>query len=173
MSSASAVKRKLFENIPRASRPYMPGYGLPSGEKGLLPWRWAERRLLDSHNYWLVTTRPEGAPHAMLVWGIWFENKFYFSTGRKSRKARNLFANPHCVVGTERSREAVIVEGLAREVKDVALIRRLGSPYQKKYPPWKLEPKLGPIFEVHPRLVFGLDEKRTLHSATRWKFATA
>ena len=148
----------------------MPEYGLPSGTKGLLPWKWAEQRLLSSHNYWLATTRPDGTPHAMPLWGIWFENKFYFSTGRKSRKAKNLVANPRCVVCTEKSHEAVVLEGVAREVKDAALIRLLGQPYKKKYPPWKLDPKMGPIFEVRPRLIFGLDEKKTLNSATRWKF---
>ena len=43
----------------------MPGYGLPSGTKGLLPWTWAERRLRRSHNYWLTTVRPNASPHVM------------------------------------------------------------------------------------------------------------
>ena len=30
---------------PRASRPHMPGYGLPEGTEGLMPWQWAEQRL--------------------------------------------------------------------------------------------------------------------------------
>ena len=29
----------------QSSRPHMPGYGLPKGSKGLLPWSWAEQRL--------------------------------------------------------------------------------------------------------------------------------
>ena len=94
----------------------MPGYGVPRDHKGLLPWEWAQRRLTQSHNYWLITTRPDGAPHAMPVWGVWVESVFCFSTGRESRKARNLAANAHCVVCNELSKEAVIVEGVAREV---------------------------------------------------------
>jgi len=27
----------------------MPGYGLPQGNEGLLPWSWAEQRLKKSH----------------------------------------------------------------------------------------------------------------------------
>jgi hypothetical protein len=32
----------------------MPGYGLPKGSSGLLPWKWAEQRLKKSHNYWIA-----------------------------------------------------------------------------------------------------------------------
>src|SRR5918911_2460896 len=103
---------------PKAARPHMPGYGTPRGRKGLLPWTWAEQRLRRSHNYWVITVRPDGTPHAMPVWGIWVDQRFVFSTGAKSRKARNLQANPSCVVCTERSAEAVIVEGTAVTISD-------------------------------------------------------
>ena len=53
---------------------------MPRGTKGLLEWKWAERRLTQSHNYWLTTTRPDARPHTMLVWGIWAEGCFFFST---------------------------------------------------------------------------------------------
>lgn len=57
---------------PRASRPYMPGYGvLGAGEgRGLLPWSWAEERLGASHRYWVVSVGRDGQPHAMPVWGV-------------------------------------------------------------------------------------------------------
>lgn len=147
----------------------MPGYGLPKGTKGLLPWRWAETRLARSHNYVLITVKPDAAPHAMIVWGIWVDGRFYFSTGRQSRKARNLAANAACVVCTENAAEAAIVEGTAAEVSDAALVKKLGAPYGRKYKPWTLDPNLGPVFEVTPRVVFGLREK-TFTAATRWRF---
>src|SRR5271170_3643088 len=105
---------------PKPSRPHAPGYGFPKGTKGLLPWSWAEQRLKKSHNYWITTVKPNGSPHTMVVWGLWMEEVFLFSTGRQSRKAKNLAKNRHCVVATERAEQAVIVEGLAREMKDVA-----------------------------------------------------
>ena len=40
---------------PKASRPFMPGYGISEGEEGLLPWSWAVERLEKSHNYWVMT----------------------------------------------------------------------------------------------------------------------
>lgn len=164
------LKRRTGAREPNASRPYMPGYGLPRGTKGLLPWRWAETRLARSHNYWLITVKPDSTPHAMLVWGIWVDGHFYFSTGRQSRKARNLAVNRACIVATERADEAVIVEGTAVEVTDAARFSTLGVPYQRKYRPWKLDPSLGPVFEVVPRVIFGMREK-TFKNATRWTVA--
>jgi len=108
---------------PKSSRPHMPGYGLPVGDKGLLPWSWAEQRLKKSHNYWITTVKPDGSPHTMVVWGLWQDGRLLFSTGSKSRKARNLAQNTNCVVCTELANEAVIVEGTS-EIADVLARRK-------------------------------------------------
>ncbi len=112
---------------PKPSRPHMPGYGMPESKKGLLPWKWAEQRLRKSHNYWITTVKPDGSPHTMVVWGLWMDGAFLFSTGRQSRKARNLAKNPRCVVCTEQAEEAVVVEGVA-EIAGVAV--RPGIPQE-------------------------------------------
>ncbi len=154
---------------PRASRPYMPGYGLPEDTKGLLPWRWAAGQLTRSHNYWLVTARTTGAPHAMPLWGVWLQDRFWFSTGARSRKARNLAANPKCVVCTEHADKAVILEGKAQRIQPPAIPRQVAAAYKAKYG-WKLDPKLGPVFAVQPRVAFGLVERDMMSTATRWHF---
>ena len=161
---------------PKPSRPHMPGYGLPKGTKGLLPWKWAEDRLKKSHNYWITTVKPDGAPHTMIVWGLWLDGAFLFSTGRQSRKARNLVANRRCVVCTERAEQAVIVEGNADETTDVSLRRKFLGIYEKKYKfdMSSMEPDIltlkEPIYSVRPVVAFGLDEKKSLNAATRWTF---
>jgi pyridoxamine 5'-phosphate oxidase-like protein len=164
---------------PKATRPHMPGYGLPESDKGLLPWSWAEQRLKKSHNYWITTVKQDGSsqpsPHTMVVWGLWQDGRLLFSTGSKSRKARNLAQNANCVVCTEHAHEAVIAEGVA-EIADVAARRKLIPVYEKKYK-WDLssmkEDILSmkePVFAVRPRVVFGLYEKKFINAATRWKF---
>src|SRR5215468_389453 len=97
---------------PKATRPYMPGYGIldANSGKGLLQWSWAREHLANARTYWVATTRPEGRPHLMPVWGVWLDDTFYFSTGRQSRKARNLAANPQCVVSIQAGDVAVVVE---------------------------------------------------------------
>ncbi len=148
----------------------MPGYGMPTGAKGLLSWAWAEQRLRKSHNYYLMTVRPDARPHAMPVWGIWVDQRFYFSTGAQSVKARNLAGNTSCVICTDKAAEAVVVEGTASPVVDAARIATLSSSYAKKYKSFELDPKLGPIFELRPKVAFGLREK-TFKAMTRWTFS--
>ena len=161
---------------PAPSRPLMPGYGLPEGHDGLMPWSWADQRLEGSHNYWLATVRPDGRPHLMIVWGLWHGGAFYFSTGSRSRKARNLEGNAHCVIGTEQAHQAVVVEGVAEKLRDAEQIKELLSLYQRKYDydmSAMREDILAlrePIFVVRPRVAFGLEEKSSLQSATRWRF---
>ena len=152
----------------------MPGYGLPETEKGLLPWSWAEQRLKKSHNYWLTTVKPDGSPHTMVVWGLWLDRCFLFSTGSQSRKARNLALNPNCVVCTEHAQEAVILEGAA-EIADLAARRKLLARYGKKYE-WDMTTMAAdilsmkePVFAVRPSVVFGLWEKHFQGRSTRWK----
>ncbi len=160
---------------PKASRPQMPGYGLPENKKGLLPWKWADQRLSKSHNYWITTVKPDGSPHTMVVWGLWMNGAFLFSTGRKSRKARNLATNPRCVVGTEHAQEAVIVEGIA-EIAPVPARREFLKKYKPKYDFDMSEMEQDilsmkePVFAVRPTVAFGLYEKKFMSSATRWQF---
>jgi pyridoxine/pyridoxamine 5'-phosphate oxidase len=153
----------------------MPGYGIPKHKKGLLSWSWAEQRLKKSHNYWITTTKPDGAPHTMVVWGLWLDGVFIFSTGRQSRKARNLAENQHCVLCTEHAHEAVIVEGIA-ELAEVPLRREFLKKYERKYRfdmsafEQDILSKKEPVFTVRPRVAFGLYEKNFMGSATRWQF---
>jgi hypothetical protein len=163
---------------PHSSRIAAPGYGFPKGTKGLLPWSWAEQRLKKSHNYWITTVKTEASrtsPHTMVVWGLWQDGRFLFSTGSKSVKARNLAANSHCIVSTEHAQEAVIVEGIA-EIADVAARRKFLPVYEKKYKfdMGKMKADIlslkEPVFAVRPQLAFALWEKHFQSKSTRWKF---
>jgi nitroimidazol reductase NimA-like FMN-containing flavoprotein (pyridoxamine 5'-phosphate oxidase superfamily) len=147
----------------------MPGYGIPTAAKGLLPWIWAEQRLRKSHNYWISTTRPDGSPHTMIIWGLWLDGAFYFSTGKQSRKGRNLAKNPRCVIATEHAEQAVIVEGTVRITKDAGFRKKFNTLYEKKYK-WDMSDFAEPVYAVRPRVAFGLYEKDFQGSATRWSF---
>ena len=86
-------------------------YDIRTSPEGMLAWSWARERLANSHNYVVVTVRPNGRPHAMGMHGVWFEDAYYFSTGDTTRKAKNLEQNAHSIVINERLDELVIVEG--------------------------------------------------------------
>jgi pyridoxamine 5'-phosphate oxidase-like protein len=162
---------------PKRSRPYWPdALSAPKdATSGLKPWRWALERLENSHNYWIATSRPDGRPHLMLVWGIWWQDAFWFSTGPRARKAKNIAANPPCVIGTDKSDEAVILEGVAEEIKDRAVWKTVAQLYDRKYggnvlP--MLESSGGNVYRVRPRVVFGQDEHADnfAEAVTRWTF---
>lgn len=156
-----------METGPRPSRPRMDDYGVPQGPEGMLPWEWASERLSRSHNYWLTTARADGMPHTMPVWGVWLDGAWYCSTAVTSRKARNLAENPRCVVCNEDAAEAVILEGLARQLSAAEVPGPISAAYKAKYG-WDLQ---GAVFEVRPRVAFAMPEKQFPRAATRWDFA--
>jgi PPOX class probable F420-dependent enzyme len=152
----------------------MPGYGIKGPEEGsgLLPWSWAEERLAGSRNYWVVSRWPDGRPHAMPVWGLWHRASFWFSSSRGSRKARNLAADPRCVVTTEDPTEPVVVEGTAELVRDpdelATLLALENAKYQTDYGIELLDPEVNSAFRVRPSWAFGLRADDFTGSPTRW-----
>ena len=165
---------------PTADRPDLPpAYGVaPAGDEregdGLLPWSWAAERLERSRGYWIATTRPDGRPHATVVWGVWLRDRFCFATGADTRKGRNLAANPRCVVCPERADEAVVVEGVVERVADPALVRRFRAAYQAKYGE-DVDTDALPLHAVRPVVAFAFvsDAVAYPRTATRWRFADA
>jgi nitroimidazol reductase NimA-like FMN-containing flavoprotein (pyridoxamine 5'-phosphate oxidase superfamily) len=168
-------------STPKASRPYMPGYGIApaKGGLGLLPWRWAKERLERGRTYFISTAAPDAKPHVMPVWGVWFSDAFFFSTGNQSRKARNLAANPRCSIVTEIGskkkkpkkddiKDSLIVEGVAERVSDPRTVKKFSALYQDKYS-WDMEGFDEPIYRVRPSRVFGFTSKFD-QTATRWTF---
>ena len=61
----------------------------------------------------------------MPVWGVWLDGRLWFSSGLRSRKARNLAADPRCTLTTDDARDPVVVEGTAERVTDAERDRRL------------------------------------------------
>jgi len=153
----------------RATRPHMPGYGISADEAALRPWSWAEKILRAGHNYWLATVRPDGRPHAMPVWAVWHADALWFSSGAKSRKARNLAAQRECSVGTERGKHAVILEGVAKRIASSKAPREVAKLYAEKY--GEGYPDDSPLFRIDPRVAFGFSETGEFtETATRFVF---
>ena len=161
--------------IPPADRPWMAeSYGVDAGNQaGMLSWEWVNAQMTAARNYWIGSTRPDGRPHAMPVWGIWLEERFYFGTGDTSVKARNLAANPQVVVHLESGDETVIMEGTAEPVRDWPLLVRIAAVYAAKYEGYNPEPNPDSedvFYMVKPRVVMAWLEREFLTSPTRWRF---
>lgn len=159
---------------PVANRPYMPGYGIagPHEGHGLLPWTWAEQRLVQSRDYWLATVRPDGGPHVMPVWALWGDGAAWFSSSPQSRKTKNMAAERRAVLTTDNPRQPVVVEGVVQRVTEASAIERFTALVNAKY-----ETDLAvaffvenACFRLEPRRVFSLDDADFTGSPTRWVF---
>lgn len=160
---------KRSNMAPRTERPQIPDYGISKSKSGMLPWKWAVKTLSESREYWIMTVRPDGRPHAMIIWGLWFDGAFWFGTGSKTQKEHNLAKNPNCIVGTQNAAEAVILEGVAERITDAGIAKKLEPISQRKY---GMSGGDGsePVYRVRPTRVFGFIEKSFPKTATRWTF---
>jgi len=162
-----------------ATRPdFAPGYGIATGdESGLLDWSWAAERLEAARNYWIVTTRPDGRPHAAPVWGAWTGGALYFGTDPDSVKARSLAHQPWVVAHLESGDEVVIVEGRIDQGVDPDTFERVNDGYAAKYvdpdtgEPFRLGAPTAPgLWALRPAVAFGWLESDFVRTATRWHF---
>ena len=126
-----------------------------------------------------MTVSGAGRPHALPVWGVWWDeqHRFAFSCAPGSRKARNLAENPRVVVGGDDTVECISVEGTAAPVVSDDGQEAWIDRYLAKYQP--LSPELDADFlrqnrfiEVTPERAFGIVERAAEFStrATRWVF---
>ncbi len=178
MPTATKRKTKVIAakrvRKPVADRPDIP-YGLkgPTEGVGLLPWKRASERMRGSYIYWVSTTRKDGRPHSIPVWGIWLDETLYFSNGALT--ARNLARDPRVSVHLESGEDAVIIEGVVEVATGKPLIKRINSAYNEKYL-W--EGTQDTWFALRPRVAFawlapsaGLGtESVYTGSATRWRW---
>ena len=113
----------------------MPGYGVPDDIDGVLPWSWAEERLVRCRNYWVVTASAQARPHAMPVWGVWLadQERFVFSSAPGARKARNLAENPLASLAIDDTVECVVVEGTVADAAGTDVGAAAIDAYVTKY----------------------------------------
>ena len=158
----------------RRARPDMPRYGvMPDETAGMLTWDWVERQMIEARNYWIVTTRPDGRPHAAPVWGAWVDDTLYFGSDEQSVKARNIRRDNRAVVHLESGDDTVIFEGLLVEAIVSAEIQEaINNIYIKKYElhPQLEEDEASLLYRLVPHKVMAWREKDFPASATYWHF---
>src|SRR6266849_9050475 len=100
-------------------------YGSP-----LLDWSRIEARLAvglpqapetsgpNRHTCWLATINRDGSPHVTGIGALWVDGAFWFETGDRTRKAKNLARDPRCTLSVATHQFDLVVEGEARKVTD-------------------------------------------------------
>lgn len=160
---------------PQASRPYIPGYGIPETREGMLPWSYVQERMREAQNYWISTSNTKGRPHATPVWGVWRDDVFYFDGGPDTRRGRDMAVNPFISVHLEDGSRVVILEGAVRELTRPPLDLReeLAKEYARKYSGMGYEPTAetwenGGLYAFQPTLVLAWTQFPK--DTTRWQF---
>jgi general stress protein 26 len=162
--------------------------------KGALPRPWSEivTMLELSEIFWLSTVRRDGRPHVTPLPAMWLNGALHFCTGPEEQKAKNIAADPRCILttgcNTYLSGMDVVLEGNAIRVTDEALLERLAAMWESKLN-WSFEvvdggfreltsevagedfdsTGVGEVFAVAPHkvLAFGKGEP---FSQTRYRF---
>jgi nitroimidazol reductase NimA-like FMN-containing flavoprotein (pyridoxamine 5'-phosphate oxidase superfamily) len=145
-------------------RPHIPGYGISEDDEGMVSWDDVNCWMEESKNYWISTTGLDSNPHARPIWGIWFEDLFYFGGGQNTRNIANLRKNPNIVIHTESAEKVVIINGKAEEFDDKELHKILGGKYEERYeyfhPP--------PFWRVVPQVVYSWNMSNFETSPTKF-----
>lgn len=138
-------------------------------EAPAVAWSDVEKVLAESEMFWLSTVRRDGRPHVAPLPAMWLDGRLHFCTGPHEQKARNIEANPQCVLTTGtpdfRSGLDVVVEGRAAQVSDQGTLERLAAMWLAKLD-WPFEIVDGvfrdPGVEDHRAPVFGVTPTKVL-----------
>jgi hypothetical protein len=156
---------------------------------GPLPWTRVTEALAASHGpgvtFFLGSVRPDGAPHAAGVGAVWADGTMWFVTGPRTRKARNLAANPACTLSCRLPGIDVVLEGWAERVTDSDTLERIVAVYRASGWPAEVDgdaftapysaPSAGPppwyLYRFSLHTAFGVAGEEP-YGATRWRPAT-
>ena len=99
-------------------------------------------RLRAAMSYWLATTRPDGRPHSMPVYGVLLGDEFWFGT--MGQKSRNLRHQPYAIVHHESADDVAIVEGIVERRPFVDAPEAVVDAFRDKY----VDPQTGQPFDL-------------------------
>ena len=132
--------------------------------------------------HWLSTASPDGSPHVAGIGAVWVDGTFYFTSGDRTRKIRNLAANPRCAISVALAGLDLVVHGTAAKVTDDATLQRLARLYAAQGWPASVKdgaftaefsaPSAGPppwaLYVLTPSVAFGVATAEPW-GATRWR----
>lgn len=103
---------------------------------GHIPWHVVDVQLQASRTVWISSTRPDGRPHTVPVWFLWFDGdqpSIVFLSHPATQKARNLRDASWVIVHAGDGDDTYILEGTAERITDEAELSALNRQYMEKY----------------------------------------
>ncbi len=139
----------------------------------------------NRYTTWLTTIDADGGPHVTAVGAVWIDGAFWFQTGARTRKARNLARDSRCALAVSTHDFDLVVEGTAGKVRDPALVAAAASQWAALGWPAEVDengtaitapfnaPAVGPppwdVYRVNARSATALGTVEP-GGATRWTF---
>ena len=136
--------------------------------------------------FWLTTLNADGSPHVTSVGALWHAGSWWFQTGERTRKAKNVTRDSRCSISVATKGFDVMVAGEARHVTDPKIVAEIAAVWAKSG--WPAEPDesgtgitapfnaptLGPppwfVYEVKPRTATAVGTTEETPGSTRWLF---
>lgn len=81
----------------------------------------------DRHTCWLATINPDGTPHVTGIGGLWVDGAFWFETGERTRKGRNLARDPRCTLSVSTAEFDLVVDGTAAKITDPPTVAEMAA----------------------------------------------
>lgn len=79
------------------------------------------------HTTWLATIGSDGAPQLNGIGSVWHDGSFWFETGERTYKGRNLARDPRCTLSLALDEFDLVVEGEAHPVRDPDTVATLAA----------------------------------------------
>jgi Pyridoxamine 5'-phosphate oxidase len=79
------------------------------------------------HTCWLTTINPDGSPHVTGIGASFVDGTFWFQSGERNRKAKNLDRDPRCALSVATEEFDLVVEGEARQVTDPPTVAAMAA----------------------------------------------
>lgn len=139
----------------------------------------------DRHTCWLATIDADGKPHVTGIGAMWLHGTFWFETGERTRKGRNLARDPRCTLSVAANEFDLVVEGTAELVEDPDVVADLAAHFDADGWPCRVDesgtrltadfsaPTAGPppwaLYRLRPTTATALRVTEP-GGATRWRF---
>jgi hypothetical protein len=139
----------------------------------------------DRPTCWLTTINADESPHMTSVGALWHAGSFWFQTGERTRKARNIARNPRCSVGIATRGFDVVVEGEAHRVTNPGVVSELAARWAQGGWPAQADetgtaitapfnaPSVGPppwfVYQLRPSSATAVSAVEP-GGSTRWRF---
>jgi hypothetical protein len=139
----------------------------------------------NRHTCWLTTINSDGSPHVTGIGALWVNGSFWFETGERTRKGKNLARDPRCVLSVAAHDFDLVVEGTASKISDPQIVAAMAARWAADGWPARVDdsgqaltadfsaPSAGPppwfVYRIEARTATALATIAP-GGATRWRF---